>query len=489
VLGNLCFEWRTGDDAAVDAAMASAAHVVRLHIDNHRIVSNPMEPRGAAGHYDRATGRYTLHLSAQSIHITRDHTARALGVPPERVRFVAPDVGGGFGAKNFVYAEYPLLLWAARRTGRAAKWIASRGEVLIADHQARDHRAEAALALDRDGRFLGLRIDSTANLGAYMAGGAGGVQTFQYVHLPGTVYRIPAVALTVAAVLSNTTPIGVSRGPGFAESVNIIERLIDAAARQCGFDRARLRHDNMVPASVMPMTNALGRKVDSGAFPDTFERALARADVAGFAARRAGSAAHGHLRGLGFAYHIKGTGGPPFENVEIRFAEDGTLLLITGTQTIGQGHETTFPQIVASRLGLPNERVRLVQGDTDLIRAGGGHGSSRATYMGGTAIFRAAEEIVAKGTKVAAEALEAAEADLRFADGRFVVAGTDRSIGLLEVAKLARAAGAPLDTYHYWTRPSRTARMSPRSRSTPKPGPSSCSVTPRSMITASSSIR
>jgi carbon-monoxide dehydrogenase large subunit len=452
VPGNLCFEWRTGDHAAVDAAIASAAHVVRLRIDNHRIVSNPMEPRGIVGLYDPDSGRYTAHVSAQSIHITRDHTARALGVPADRVRFVAPDVGGGFGAKNFVYAEYPLVLWAAQRTGRPVKWIASRSEVLIADHQARDHTATATLALDRDGRFLALRIDSAANLGAYMAGGAGGVQTFQYVHLPGTVYRIPLVALTVAAVLTNTTPIGVSRGPGFAESVNIIERLIDAAARQCGFDRARLRQDNMVPSSAMPMTNALGRKVDSGAFPDTFGHALAHADVAGFAARHAESRGRGVLRGLGFAYHIKGTGGPPFENVEIRFAEDGMVLLITGTQTIGQGHETTFPQILADRLGVPNEAIRLVQGDTDLIRAGGGHGSSRATYMGGTAIFRAAEEIVATGAKIAADALEAAEADLQFAAGRFTVAGTDRSIGLLEVAKLAREAGAPLDTYHYWTR-------------------------------------
>jgi len=272
------------------------------------------------------------------------------------------------------------------------------------------------------------------------------------VHLPGTVYRIPAIDLQVAAVLTNTAPIGVTRGPGFAEAVNIIERLIDRAARQCGFDRAALRRVNMVPAAAMPFTNAVGNTIDSGAFAETFDRAMARADVAGFGARRRESEARGLLRGLGFAYHIKGTGGSPTENVDIRFEADDAVSLITGTQTIGQGHETTFPQILADRLGIPNERIRLVQGDTDRIPLGGGHGSSRATYMGGTAIWRASEEIIAKGTPIAADALEAAAADLRFAEGRFEVAGTDRSLALLDVAAIARDGGTPLDTYHAWTR-------------------------------------
>jgi aerobic carbon-monoxide dehydrogenase large subunit len=298
---------------------------------------------------------------------------------------------------------------------------------------------------------MALRVTSAANVGAYLVS-AGGVQTFQYVHLPGTVYRIPAIELRIAAVLTNTAPIGVTRGPGFAEAVNIIERLIDQAARQCGFDRAELRRINMVPAEAMPMTNAFGNTVDSGAFPETFARALAAAEVEGLAARRRQSEARGQLRGLGFAYHIKGTGGSPHENVDIRFEPDGTVSLITGTQTIGQGHETTFPQILADRLGLPNERIRLVQGDTDRIPLGGGHGSSRATYMGGTAIWRAADEILAKGTRIAADALEAAEADIRFAEGRFVVTGTDRSVALLDVAAIARGKGTPLDTYHAWTR-------------------------------------
>jgi carbon-monoxide dehydrogenase large subunit len=451
VPGNVCFDWRTGNIAAVEATFAAAPHLVELDLDNHRIVTNPMEPRGVIGLWDADHGRYTGYVSSQSIHITRDNTARALGVPPDAVRFVAPDVGGGFGAKNFIYPEHVLTLWAARRVGRPVKWIATRSEGFLSDHQARDHYAEAALALAADGRFLALRVKSVANVGAYLVS-AGGVQTFQYPHLPGTVYRIPAIDLRIAAVLTNTAPIGVTRGPGFAESVNIIERLIDEAARQCGFGRAELRRTNMVPAEAMPMTNAFGNSVDSGAFQQTFDRALAAADVDGFPERRTESEARGLLRGLGFAYHIKATGGSPHENVDIRFEADGTVSLITGTQTIGQGHETTFPQILADRLGLPNERIRLVQGDTDLIPAGGGHGSSRATYMGGTAIWRASDEIIEKGTRIAADALEASEADIRFEDGRFVVSGTDRSVALVDVAAMARQAGAPLDTYHAWTR-------------------------------------
>ena len=445
-------DWHWGDARAADTAFATAAHVVSLRLDNHRIVTNPMEPRGAVGSYDAARGRYTLFVSSQNIHGNRDATARALGVPPADVRFIAPDVGGGFGAKNFTYAEHALILWAARRVGRPVKWIATRSEGFVSDHQARDHRADASLALDAVGRFLALRVNSVANIGAYMAGGAGAVQTNQYVHLQGSIYAIPAIALHVVTALSNTTPIGVTRGPGFAEAVNIIERLIDAAARQCGFDRAELRRRNMVPAAAMPMTNALGFSVDSGDFPRTFDRALEAADVTGFAARRADSEARGLLRGLGFAYHIKGTGGSPHENVDIRFDPDGTVSLITGTQTIGQGHETTFPQILADRLGIPNASIRLRQGDTDLIPTGGGHGSSRATYMGGTAIWRASETIVRKARPIAADALEAAEADIAFADGHFAVVGTNRSISLLDVAARARDADTPLDTYHAWTR-------------------------------------
>jgi carbon-monoxide dehydrogenase large subunit len=457
VPGNLCMDWRTGDIEGADAAFARAAHVVTLDLDNHRITTNPMEPRGSVGAFDAASGRYTLHVSSQNIHINRNHAARALGVEPKDLRFIAPDVGGGFGAKNFIYVEHVLVAWAARRVGRPVKWIASRSEVFLTDHPARDMQATASLALDASGKFLALKAASLANVGAYLAGAGGGVPTYQYLHLQGTVYRLPSIALHVLVVLTNTTPIGVTRGPGFAETVNILERLIDAAALKFGFDRVELRRLNMVPADEMPMTNSFGFQVDSGAFAQTFDHALARADQAGFAQRRHDSAARGRLRGLGFAYHIKGTGGSPEENVDIRFEKDGSVSLITGTQHIGQGHETTFPQIVAHRLGVPNELIHLRQGDTDLIATGGGHGSSRATYMAGTAIWRASDEIVAKGTALAADALEASEADIRFEahhskGARFVVSGTDRAIGLLEVAALGREKNKPLDTYHFWKR-------------------------------------
>ncbi|HYZ21383.1 MAG TPA: molybdopterin cofactor-binding domain-containing protein, partial [Rhodopila sp.] len=445
---NLCMDWHWGQTAQVQEVLRSAPHVVTMTVRNHRVVTNPIEPRGVIGVFD---GRYTLHLSSQSLHGNRDAAARALGVAPSQVRFVAPDVGGGFGAKNFAYAEHALIAWAARRTGRAVKWVASRSETFLADHQARDHVATATLALDETGRFLALRVDSIANLGAYMAGGAGGVQTNQYPHLQGSIYDIPAVALRVRAALTNTAPIGVTRGPGFAEAINIVERLIDAAARQCGFDRIELRRRNLARAT--PMTNALGFVVDSGDFRTHFEEALRRADVAGFAERRRRSEQAGRRRGLGVACHVKGTGGSPTENVDIRFQPNGSVDLITGTQTIGQGHETTMPQVLADRLGVPNDAIRLVQGDTDLIPLGGGHGSSRATYMGGTAIWRASEIIVEKGTRLAAQALEAAEADIVFAGGTFRVAGTDRVVTLLQLA--ADHPGA-LDTYYVWTREAMT---------------------------------
>ena len=452
VPGNVCMDWKVGDARGAEVAFERAAHVVTLELDNHRVTTNPIEPRGSVGLFDQVSGRYTLHISSQNIHNNRNHAARALGVEPRDVRFIAPDVGGGFGAKNFIYAEHVLVAWAARKVGRPVKWIATRTEVFLADHPSRDMQAKASLALDASGRFLALRVESAANVGAYLAGVGGGVPTYQYLHLQGTVYRIPSIALRVRVVLSNTTPIGVMRGPGFAETVNILERLIDAAAYRCGIDRAELRRLNMVPSSEMPMTNAFGFQVDSGAFPETLANALERADVAGFAGRRRQSEERGLRRGLGFAYHIKGTGGSPEENVDIRFETDGTVSLITGTQHIGQGHETTFPQILADRLGVANELIRLRQGDTDLIAAGGGHGSSRATYMGGTAIWRASDEIIRKGLVLAADLLEASEDDIRFEDGRFVVSGTDRAVALLDVAALGRQKGRPLDTYHFWRR-------------------------------------
>ena len=451
VPGNVCMDWPTGDVTAVDAAIAHAAHVVTIPLDNHRIIIQPMEPRGIVATYESASGKYTARVSSQNMHAIRDFAARALAVDPGLVRFYSTDVGGNFGAKNFIYPEYVLMLWAAKVTGRPVKWLATRNEVCLADHQARDQLATATLALDTDGRILALKVDSVANAGAYLVSTCG-VQAFQYPHLAGSIYRIPALAMRIAAVLTNTTPVGVTRGPGFAEAINIMERILDAAARQTGIDRVTLRRINMVPSDAVPFVNAVGEKVDSGTFPETFDLALREADVAGFADRRRASEANGKLRGLGFAYHIKGTGGAPHENADIKFEPDGRVLLTVGTHATGQAHETTFPQIVADLLGLPYEIIRHRQGDTDIIPIGGASGSSRSTYMAGTAIFRAAEEIVSKGRRIASDMLEASEADIAFDAGRFVVKGTDRSVALLDVAAKARASGDTLDTYHRWTR-------------------------------------
>ena len=451
VPGNLYHDWTIGDPEAVDAAFGKAAHTVTCRLHNHRVITNPMEPRGVVACWDAESGRWHLHVSSQNIHGIRDSIAECLATPPSCVRFVARDVGGGFGSKNFAYVEYALVAWAARRTGRPVKWIATRSEMFLTDHQARDQHAVASLALDADGRFLALRIESDANIGAYMVGGMGSIACQLFVHLAGTVYDIPAVAVSVNVIATNTTPVGVTRAPGFAEANYVIERLIDAAARVSGIDRVALRRMNLFRSEAMPVVNAVGEGIDSGDFKGALDAVIRRADIDGFGERRAASMARGRLRGLGISFQIKGTGGSPHENVEVRF-EHGGVSLVTGTQSIGQGHETTMPQILADRLGVDDAMITLLQGDTDYIPAGGGHGSSRSTYMAGTAICRTVEKIILKGCAEAATLFEAAPEDIRYDAGRFEVAGTDRGIGILDLADRARRAGRPLDDGHAWTR-------------------------------------
>jgi aerobic carbon-monoxide dehydrogenase large subunit len=432
---NFGLQWRTGDIAGVKSAMDSAAHVTTMDFHNHRVITNPMEPRGGVGVYDPERAQYTLHASAQSLHGSRDNIARTLGVGPENVRMMAPDVGGGFGSKNFMYGEHVLMLWAAREVGRPVKWLNERSDGFLSDHQARGHDAHVSLALDKDGRFLALRLEGCGDLGAYLIGGMGRLHTEQFATLPGGAYAIPAIELNIEAVYTNTTPIGVTRGPGFAESANIIERIIDRAAAEMKLDRFELRRRNLAPST--PYVHTMGLPIDSGAFPENFDDAVTRAQD-GFEERRRQSEARGKRRGIGAVYHIKATFGVPVENVELCFDADDHLTLKTGTQSIGQGHETTFPQILSDLLGIPFDQIRYRHGDTDLTPKGGGHGSSRATSMGGTAMFRASEAVIEKGKRIAADALEAAEADITFQDGRFQVVGTDRELGIMSVARLAR---------------------------------------------------
>ena len=448
---NICLEWSVGDQRAANVAFEAAAHVTRLDIRNHRIVTNSMEPRGAIGTYDPDSGRYTLRASAQSLHMARDRVAETLGVDTSMVRLIAPDVGGGFGVKNFIYAEQVLLCWAAGITGRPVKWINARSDGFVSDHQARDNDAHAELALDANGNFTALRVKSWGNLGAYLTGSMARIFTEQFVKLPGGPYRIPAIYVDVGAVYTNTVPIGVTRGPGFAEFANIMERLVDRAARETGREPADLRAQNLVSVEAMPFTNAVGATMDSGVFQKNLATAVKKAE-AGYDSRKSATEAAGHLRGMGLAYHIKATFGAPDENVELRFDEDDAITFTTGTQAIGQGHETSFPQIISDLLGVATEDIRYRAGDTDLIPIGGGHGSSRATFMAGTALHMASEQIKEKGQSIAARMLEAAEADIEFIAGRFAVAGTDRSLPLMDVARQARADGTPLDTYQHFTR-------------------------------------
>lgn len=454
--GNIAVKWNTGNSEGIEKIFDNADQVVSLSIQNQRIVTNPMEPRGVVADWSKRTGRYTLYGSSQNIHVMRTCVADMLGVTEESVRFIAPDVGGGFGSKNFCYTEYGLIAWISKKLRRPVKWIASRSEGFLSDHQGRDHQSEVQLALGKDGKFLALKVTSYANLGAYLVGSAGGVQVVQYANLPGTVYNVPVIELKILGVLTNTTPIGVFRGPGYAEANLIIERIIDKAAHQCGFDRAELRRMNLYKADDMPFTNALGGVVDSGNFPKVLDMALKKADYSGFNARKKKMDLNGLLRGIGFAYHIKGTGGAPDENVDVRFNEDATISLIMGTQSIGQGHETTFPQILASQLGISKNKVVLASSDTDRIAFGGGHGSSRSTYMGGTAIFNAVQDIISKGKTIAANEFETSVEDLSFANGSFTVSGTDKSLSIFEVAELGRNLKHPLDTYKKWTREAMT---------------------------------
>ncbi len=445
----ICLKWAVGDRRAVNVAFETAAHVTRISLHNHRVVTNSMEPRGAIGTYDPENGHYTLNVSAQSLHMARDRIAETLGVKPSMVRLIAPDVGGGFGVKNFMYAEMVLLLWAARIAKRPVKWINSRSDGFVSDHQARDNNANATLALDSAGNFLALRVESWGNLGAYLTGSMARIFTEQFVKLPGGPYHIPAVHVEVGAVYTNTVPTGVTRGPGFAEFTNIMERLVDRAANETRRDPAELRRKNLIAAT--PHINAVGAVIDSGSFIENFETAISQARD-GYNDRKASSGAAGRLRGIGIGYHIKATFGAPEENVKLRFEEDATLTFTTGTQAIGQGHETSFPQIISDLLGIATEDIRYRAGDTDLIPKGGGHGSSRATFMAGTAIHMAAERIKERASRIAADVLEAAETDIEFTDGRFSVVGTDKEISLMHLATEARRSGDPLDTYQEFTR-------------------------------------
>jgi len=434
--GNLCFDWEMGDRPAVESAFSKAAHVTKVDLVNNRIVVNSMEPRNAIGDYDRNDDKMVLYTSSQGVHgLQRQLASNIFKVPNAKIRVVTRDVGGGFGMKIFLYPEQPLVMWAARKIGRPVKWTGDRAEAFTSDTQGRDHVTTAELALDADGKFLAMRFSTTAALGAYLSNFGPFIPTMAGAKLYAAVYTTPAVLYHVKGVFTNTVPVDAYRGAGRPEAAYAVERLVDAAAREVGLSPAEIRRRNFIPPSAMPYTTCLGSEYDSGDFARNMEDALARGDWDGFEARKAESAKRGKLRGIGLASYIEACGGGADENATITFDESGHVTVHVGSQSNGQGHETAYSQIVADQLGIPMEQITVFQGDSDRYGFGRGTGGSRALPVGGSAVLKATEKVIAVGKKIASHQLEAAEADIEFVDGKFTIAGTDRSVDITEIAK------------------------------------------------------
>jgi carbon-monoxide dehydrogenase large subunit len=436
--GNLAFDWELGDAAAAARALDSAAHRISLSLVNNRVVVSSLEPRGAIGDYDAGEDAYTLWSSTQGSHFLRNLLAESVfRVPENRVRVVTPDVGGGFGMKLFLYPEHILVLWAAKKLGRPVKWAAERGDAFVTDTHGRDNVTRLELGLDAALGFQALRVETIANMGAYLSNFAPEIPTASGGPMLSGVYRIPAIHVAVKGVFTHTVPVDAYRGAGRPEAAYALERLIDVAARRLGVAAEELRRKNFVGPEAMPYATPLGITYDSGAFAENLRDALAAADLAGLPGRRAAAEARGHRHGLGAAVYIEQSGFPPDEFAELRFDPSGTLTILIGTQSSGQGHQTAYAQLAAERLGLDFTKIRVLQGDTAAIGFGRGTGGSRSLPVGGAALAAAADKLLAKGRQIAAHLFEAAAADVEFADGVFTVAGTDRRLDLETVARAA----------------------------------------------------
>lgn len=435
---NLCFDWEKGDKRATDAAFARAKRVVRLELVNNRIVPNPMEPRAAIGEYDSAKDKLTLHTSSQGGHGLRAAFADAvLKIAEEKLRVVSPDVGGGFGMKIFPYPEQGLVLWAAKRLKRPVKWTGERGESFVSDNHGRDHVSTAELALDEKGRFLAIRVSTIANLGAYLSQFGPFIPTEAGTHMLAGVYTFAAAYAEVKGVFTNTVPTDAYRGAGRPEAAYLLERLVDCAARELGIAPDEIRRRNFITREAMPYETAMGVTYDTGDFAHVMSEAIKESDWAGFPTRRQASRRTGKLRGIGMAYYIEMCGGGEDERAHIRFERDGRVSLFVGSLSNGQGHETAFAQLAADRLGIHIDRIKVIQGDTDLIDFGRGTGGSRALPVQGAAVVKSADKVLEKARKIAAHLLEASELDVEFKEGVFAITGTDRALSIDEVAKAA----------------------------------------------------
>ena len=434
---NLAFETTLGDARATAAAFAQAARTVTLAVVNQRLVTNYLDTRGVIAEYDAASDRLTLTLGSQGSHAVRDVLCGAvLKIPPDKMRVVTPDVGGGFGTKLFPYREYALAAVAARQLQRPVKWVAERSEHFLGDTQGRDNITTAKLALDADGRFLALEVDLVADMGAYLSCYAPFIPFIGAGMSPG-VYDIPACHVRVRGAFTNTVPVDAYRGAGRPEAAYVIERLVDAAARELGVDPDALRRKNFIKKSAMPYTTATGKTYDSGDFAGHLKRAQEIADLAGFKRRLAASKKSGQLRGIGIATYIEACGNNGPDTAVVRLEEDGTVTVLVGTQSTGQGHHTAFAQIIAEHLGLPPERVRVIQGDTDLIATGTGTGGSSSIPCGGASVASAAEKLAKNLKTLGAETLEAAVADLEIVEGAVRIVGTDRQVSFADLVQHA----------------------------------------------------
>ncbi len=446
VPGNLAFDWQHGDADAVEQALAGAAHVTRLRIINNRVVANSMEPRAAIGEYDAASGQVTLHACTLGGWLFVGPLAGVLKVEPEKVRVLTPDVGGGFGMKAFFYPEYALAAWAARQLRRPVKWTAERSsDAFLSDVMGRDHVTEAALGLDADHRIVGMRVLTTANMGAYCNLFAPFIPTGAALKVLPGVYDVKNLVYRVKGVLTNTTPVDAYRGAGRPESIYLMERLIDAAAREVGVEPPELRRRNLIGPEAMPFKTTAGEIYDSGEFARVMDAALGEAGWSGIAQRKAEAQRRGMRRGIGMAYYIESTMGDPQEMAAISFETDGTVSVAVGTQSNGQGHETAYAQLLHERLGVPFEKIRIVQGDTAKLKLGGGTGGSRSLTAEGMAIRDCADDVIERGRHYAAQELETAVADIAYdrETAEFGVIGTDRRIGLLDLAAKARTMANP----------------------------------------------
>ena len=445
---NVCYDWELGDQAATDAAFADAAHVVELELTQNRLIPNAMEPRAAIGDFDQSDGKYTLYTTSQNPHVIRLLMgAFVLSIPEHKLRVVAPDVGGGFGSKIYHYAEEAIVTWAAGQIKRPIKWTSERSEAFMSDAHGRDHNTNAKLALDADGNFIGLKVSTVANMGAYLSTFAPSIPTYLYATLLAGVYKTPAIYAEVKAVFTHTVPVDAYRGAGRPEATYLLERLVTKAAKQIGVDQVELRKKNMIQPDMFPYQTPVALQYDVGNYPATFDAALKAAKWDEFPQRKAESEAKGKLRGIGISTYVEACGIAPsavvgslgaraglYESATVRVHPTGSVAVLTGLHSHGQGHETVFAQIVHEVLGVPLEQVEIVHGDTDEVQFGMGTYGSRSAPVGGAALAKALDKIVDKAKKIAAHLMEASEADIELKDGTFTIAGTDKSVTFGEVA-------------------------------------------------------